>query len=1180
MAPDPTAISQGDILQHAEWVRRLALALVRDPDDADELAQETWEAALTRPPREAGPLRPWLAGVARNLARMRARSSGRRTRREESTDRPEPAPTPEELVARVEMQQQVARRVLDLPEPFRSTLILRYYEGCSAAEIARRQEVPAGTVRWRLKRGLDDLRQQLDDANQGDRRRWALLLAPLAGAARKPHLPAPAPAAGANLLGIIAMKTTYKIGLVILVALLAAVGYHYARRDNGSVSTANQTAPTPPPAAKLPAKAPAPRVGGDRVIRDDDPTGNLRLEGQVIDADEKPVGGATVAIDTNPPRTATSEADGSFAFDGLIGRDYKLEARSGDGYAGPAYLRLAPDTEPVILRVGPGASVTVEVRDADSGDPIAGAAIELRSTLSWTATTGDDGVAELRGVGGSGFDMALQVAARGYAPALRRVSPDAGTDQRELITLRHGTSVSGRAVTADGKPITGGRVLAVPTSEPFPLTDPRRDGVITGKKGEWSVAAVAPGSYRFVLAHPDYEPATTAPIVVDGVSPRTGIEIRAAAGGEVRGTVTSPSGVPVAAADVRVVASGSVAWRTARQAFTDADGSYVLRGLPRRRAQVVATHASGASDLVNVDLSATAKATANLTLAIDGTIDGTVVSGDGGPIAEAQVVAEPEWSGNAGERGRWAVRGDQYRIADSGGRFHLGGLPAGRYRVRAARPGAAEAVLWTQTGQVVATGTRDLRLVVSAPGTVTGRVLYDDGSAPPAFTVAAGYGAPKPFADPEGRFSIDAPGGSYNLVISGPTFIRTLVEARVNGGGTADVGTITVKRGRSISGRVLDPSGLPVAGATVAAGMLLTGDGQKLYIDDESIGAQKTDTDDQGRFMMSGFPPATITVTAGKDGVGRAPSVTVPRGPASAEIDLVLAATGAIEGTAKLDGSPLAETVIIANPVGASSSNFFVTTGADGSFALDTLSPATYLVYPMIGGGGNRPKDMYVRRVNVVAGQRARVDIDGTTGTGALEVSVVTDAGEPVLASQILVLGLRVDAPTMSALRDGSLMQDLTPDAPPVPFYTRSALGGPARVEQDAGPHLHRLRRSPARRSAQPGGRAAADAEDEQPADEVHAGHHRRPREEADSHGPGGMDETVGVAPSSPITLISGRPAITLISSRPAITLISGRPAITLISGRPAITLISSRPEPVEGRIVSRRFRRCRRRRR
>ncbi|HMI91948.1 MAG TPA: sigma-70 family RNA polymerase sigma factor, partial [Polyangiales bacterium] len=581
MAADPTAISEGDIIQHAEWVRRLALALVKNPDDADELAQETWEAALSRPPREAGPLRPWLAGVARNLARMRARSSGRRARREESAVVPEPAQSPDELLERIEMQQQIVRRVLALDEPFRSTLLLRYYEGCSAAEIARRQDVPAGTVRWRLKRGLDDLRRQLDDAHQGDRKRWAFLLAPLPGTAI-PHPPA---LAGGSLLGIIAMKTTYKIGLVVLIALLAFVGYRHVKH-NGESPSATRAATVATP--NKPATLPTPHIGTEPVTREDDPTGTLRLEGQVIDGDEKPVGGATVAIDTNPPRTVTTEADGSFSFDRLIGREYKLEARAGDGYAGPAFLRLSKETEPVILHVGSGASITVEVRDADSKHPIEGAAVELRSTLSWTATTGGDGVAQLRGVGGSGFDLSLKVAAPGYAPELRRVSPSPGDDRRVLITLHRGATVSGRAVTTDNQPIAGACVLAVSASEPFPLVEAPRDCVITGKHGEWSVASLAAGSYRFVLSHPDYEPATTAPIVVDGVTPRSGIEIRAAAGGEVRGKVTSASGVLVVAADVRVVASGSVEWRTARHAFTDGHGEYVLHGLSRRRVQVVA----------------------------------------------------------------------------------------------------------------------------------------------------------------------------------------------------------------------------------------------------------------------------------------------------------------------------------------------------------------------------------------------------------------------------------------------------------------------------------------------------------------------------------------------------------------------------------------------------------------
>lgn len=1036
MAADPTAISEGDILQHGEWVRRLALALVKNPDDADELAQETWEAALARPPREAGPLRPWLAGVARNLARMRARSSGRRARREESAVVPEAAQSPDELLERIEMQQQVVRRVLALDEPFRSTLLLRYYEGCSAADIARRQDVPAGTVRWRLKRGLDDLRRQLDDAHQGDRKRWALLLAPLPGAAIP--LPATASAGGSTLLGIIAMKTTYKIGLVVLIALLAVVGYRHVKHEGeGHGATRTPVATT----ANKPAAVPTPHTGTEPVTREDDPTGTLRLEGQVIDADEKSVGGATVAIDTNPPRTVTTEADGSFAFDRLIGREYKLEARAGEGYAGPAFLRLSKETEPVILRVGPGASITVEVRDADSNHPIEGAAVELRSTLSWTAATGGDGVARLRGVGGSGFDMSLKVAAPGYASELRRVSPSPGDDQHVLLTLHRGASVSGRAITTDNQAIAGACVLAVSASEPFPLAAAPRDCVTTGKRGEWSVAALAAGSYRFVLSHPDFEPATTAPVVVDGVTARSGIDIRAAAGGEVRGHVTSANGGPVPAAEVRVVASGSVEWRTARQAFTDAQGEYVFHGLPRRRVQVVATHASGASKLVDVDLTATAKATADLILSIDGAIDGTVVTEAGEPVPEAQVVVEPDGSSNA-DRESWVVRGDQYSIADSGARFHIGGLPPGSYRIRAARPGTSESMLWSQVGQVVAAGTTGLKLTVSSPGKVKGRVLYDDGTAPPAFTVAVGYGTPMSFVTADGHFSIDVPGGALNLTVSGPTFIRKLVAIQVDDGRTQDLGTVTVTRGRSISGRVLDASGAPVAAATVAAGQLLTGDGQKLYIESESMGARTAETDDQGRFVISGFPPASITVSAGKNGVGRSQSVSIPSGPSSAEVDLVLAPTGSVSGIARLDGTPLADTTIIASPANGSSSNFFVTTGPDGSFALDALSPGRYAITPVLAGGRK-----YFLRVDLVAGQRANVDINATTGPGAVDVTVKTDAGDPVAAGKLAVVGLIVDAPNMAALRYQALIPALPPDGPPVPFFTSNAVAGAARVD-------------------------------------------------------------------------------------------------------------------------------------
>ena len=66
-----------------------------------------------------------------------------------------------------------------------------------------------------------------------------------------------------------------------------------------------------------------------------DPEGSLRIEGQVLTSDQLPVGGAIVSIDSRPPRFTTSEEDGSFAFDKLVGKPYDLVARSKEGVAGP-----------------------------------------------------------------------------------------------------------------------------------------------------------------------------------------------------------------------------------------------------------------------------------------------------------------------------------------------------------------------------------------------------------------------------------------------------------------------------------------------------------------------------------------------------------------------------------------------------------------------------------------------------------------------------------------------------------------------------------------------------------------------------------------------------------------------------------------------------------------------------
>ncbi|MBM4779766.1 MAG: RNA polymerase sigma factor [Archangiaceae bacterium] len=162
-----------ELLRHAEWVRVLATRLVRD--DRDDAVQELWLSAIKAPPDSERPARPWLARVLQNAARKRFRDEAIRARNEALTPAEHDA-GPEELVGRVQVQQRLVRHVLELEEPFRQTVLLRFFEGLSSAEIAERLQVPAGTVRWRLKEALDRLRVSLDTEG---REAWRLSVAPL-----------------------------------------------------------------------------------------------------------------------------------------------------------------------------------------------------------------------------------------------------------------------------------------------------------------------------------------------------------------------------------------------------------------------------------------------------------------------------------------------------------------------------------------------------------------------------------------------------------------------------------------------------------------------------------------------------------------------------------------------------------------------------------------------------------------------------------------------------------------------------------------------------------------------------------------------------------------------------------------------------------------------------------------
>jgi RNA polymerase sigma factor (sigma-70 family) len=249
-----TNVTPEELIAHAAWLQRLAVRLC-DPSTAEDMVQETWAAAVRARPGRDQPLRPWLAEVLRNMVRMRRRSQVRFQARVPAlaADAGAPLPSPEELLGYHEAQRLVAEAVAQLEEPYRSTVLLCYAQEIAPAEIARRQGIPGGTVRWRLKRGLDELRAKLDERHGRDRKAWYAALAPLTtgaggGAAVVAGGGAGAVGAGGGALAGVGWKLGAAAAAVAVVAgaVLAIArgtgGGEVALRDPGAASVTARAA--------------------------------------------------------------------------------------------------------------------------------------------------------------------------------------------------------------------------------------------------------------------------------------------------------------------------------------------------------------------------------------------------------------------------------------------------------------------------------------------------------------------------------------------------------------------------------------------------------------------------------------------------------------------------------------------------------------------------------------------------------------------------------------------------------------------------------------------------------------------------------------------------------------------------------------------------------------------------
>ncbi len=242
MTAPVTSTSHDRLISDSRRLRSLAIALLGCPHAADDAVQEVWTRVLVRDPGATELHAGWLRGVVRNVAREMRRSRRRRLAREtvayamhardKCIDR-----GAADVAARLEAHEVLVRSVRSLPEPIRTAIARRYFDGWTAARIARFYDVPAATIRWRLQRGLVLLRNDLDESH-GTAGSTALLTSLATKLA-------PWVALGKGVL--IVSATSWKILIAAAVAaLIALVLWDLAETESVSVhrSNAEEGAPT------------------------------------------------------------------------------------------------------------------------------------------------------------------------------------------------------------------------------------------------------------------------------------------------------------------------------------------------------------------------------------------------------------------------------------------------------------------------------------------------------------------------------------------------------------------------------------------------------------------------------------------------------------------------------------------------------------------------------------------------------------------------------------------------------------------------------------------------------------------------------------------------------------------------------------------------------------------------
>jgi len=560
---------------------------VRDYDRADDVVQETCLKALTGSVKPRRDLAACLGGVVRNVAYKLHRGEGRRGKRERAAARPEALPSTSDMVARLEEQRRVLACVHALEEPYRSAILLRYFESRSPKEIAHRLDLSVHTVKTRLKRALHQLRIAMDARHGGSRRAWLGTLLPVAGFRAWPT-------ASATTTGrtVVSQATGMKVVLGLVVLLVVGGGLLLA---SGVLAPDDEQTTTQP--EQLTAKREDPRLAGRGKKLEDAAPDDVAELPVAPPFDEKGAATATTSAETTDPvaTEAGDKAGGKVDFSTVkpavhrspFGLPKRRGTRFGGGFGGPT----GHWTKYQLPKRQGTARLEVTVIDAE-GEPIAGADVWLGPP----DLAGEKAISfgDLRKIGrtdGQGILRADRLPDGGasvFGNYNNRLNGRRGLDgthgaqtllepgKTSILTLEMPFAlgafgvVKGRVLGPDGLPVRSADVWI------------GMQRMWTKGDGAFAMQGIAEGEATITVRKTGMASTPTVVEVKAGLTTSQDIRLKYAEEGTVRleGLVVGPEDEPVPGANIYLM---MVADRgTLRNARTDEAGRFVMAGLPER----------------------------------------------------------------------------------------------------------------------------------------------------------------------------------------------------------------------------------------------------------------------------------------------------------------------------------------------------------------------------------------------------------------------------------------------------------------------------------------------------------------------------------------------------------------------------------------------------------------------